>query len=184
MLLTTIHLDPDAAPDPTESATMGRLVGHVADAAGAEEGRVLWARRGRDRLIISSDVPPDWHELPGALRAESVKTPRYEQWDRIRFSLDTKPVRAVPKPGAQGKGKSRRVAVPEDRWDQWLTGRLEDVLVVTALRHARIGMGGAAYGRFRGEAVVRDADALYELCIRGVGRGKHEGRGLLLTERA
>lgn len=180
MLLTTITLDPDTAPDPAESATMGRLVRHVADAAGAEEGRVLWARRGRGTLIISSDVPPDWHEVPGALRAESVKVPRYEQWDRIRFSLDTKPTKTVARQGKRG----HRVAVPRNEWKEWLTGRLEDVLVVTDLEYEMIGLGAPGYTRFRGQGVVKDPDALYELRIKGIGRGKHEGRGLLLTERA
>ncbi|MDE3721881.1 type I-E CRISPR-associated protein Cas6/Cse3/CasE [Nocardiopsis sp. N85] len=183
MHLARISLNTRRAPRMDQWATMGAAVRDAlgADAAGSDV-RLLWARTSPTTLIISCDSAPHWEAIPGAVAGTVQPLPRHTEGEVIRWELITAPTtqREATPTDDDPNPRSKRVPLAEDGFREWLDQKLADAAQITSVRWKRLGGRPARY-HFVGEAVVRDSDALQDLCLDGIGAGKGTGAGLLLT---
>lgn len=185
MHIASITLDPTRAPSPTHRAEMARLVRASVQATPDAEVRPLWMRPSRDLLIISSDAIPDWDLIPGAESANMSRVPLHPSGTWVHWTLMAQPTAAATAPGHGQRGKRR--LLPESQFRSWLERRLAGALDVTEMRWRRIapqvrtGRPAPVAYLMEGHGLVLDGQALYDLCLDGVGAGKSAGHGLLLT---
>ncbi len=182
LYLSRINLDPKRSARMDQWAVMGQAVRRAVDPDPESDARVLWARTSPSTLVVSSDTAPAWGKVPGATSAAIHPMPRYSEGETVRWELITAP--AAPRgAGASGEGarpRGKRVPLPEEEFEGWLDAKLADALDITSVRWKHLGGRPARY-HFTGEAVVRDSEALQELCLDGVGAGTATGAGLLLA---
>ncbi|MFE1467236.1 type I-E CRISPR-associated protein Cas6/Cse3/CasE [Nocardiopsis dassonvillei] len=182
MYLSRINLDPKRSARMDQWAVMGQAVRRAVDPDPESDARVLWARTSPSTLVVSSDTAPAWGKVPGATSAAIHPMPRYAEGETVRWELITAPT-APRGAGAAGEGarpRGKRAPLPEEEFEGWLDGKFSGALDVTSVRWKHLGGRPARY-HFTGEAVVRDSEALQELCLGGVGAGTATGAGLLLA---
>lgn len=170
MYLARINLDPARSSGMDQWAAMGQAVRRAVDPDPASEARVLWARTSPGTLVISSDTAPAWGKVPGATSAAIHPLSRHPEGESVRWEL-------ISAPTAR---RGKKVPLAEDEFEDWLSGKFEGALDLTSAKWKRLGGRPARY-HFTGEAVVRDSDALQELCLNGIGAGTATGAGLLLV---
>ncbi|CAL9558248.1 hypothetical protein SUDANB121_04595 [Nocardiopsis dassonvillei] len=182
MYLARINLDPQRSTGMDQWEAMGRAVRRAVDPDPASDARVLWARTSPSTLVVSSDTAPAWGKIPGATSAAIHPMPRYTEGESIRWELITAPTAQRGAGDAEGSPRPRgkRVPVPEEGFGDWLDAKLAGAVDVTSAKWKRLGGRPARY-HFTGEAVVRDSDALQDLCLNGIGAGTATGAGLLLA---
>lgn len=186
MILTHITLDPHQALPQSDLTGMGR---RVRDSVDAETGAnpALWARPAPTRLVIVSDIAPDWPLIPGAQSATSTRMPTHKPGDRVGWTITFSATRTVVKRGPDGRavGRGRKVDL-RDLGDAtgWLTDRLTPALNqmgITDRKQLPRPEGAPKRWRIHGTGTVRDPEVLADLQAEGVGRNKAQGCGLLLT---
>lgn len=185
MYLARIKLDPARSTGMDQWAAMGRAVRTAVDPDPESDARVLWARTSPSTLVVSSDTAPAWGKVPGAVSAVIQPMPRNPEGENVRWELITAPTAQrgtrSAEEGAQGaRPRGKRVPLAEEEFEDWLAAKLAGALDVTSVKWKRLGGRPARY-HFTGEAVVRDSDALQELCLNGIGAGTATGAGLLLV---
>lgn len=156
--------------------------------------------RGGVVILVQSAVKPDWdyafHNADYLLAAR----PEVKQFDfsfaeeqSLRFCLVANPTRKIDtKSGADGKRRhGKRVPVPTERLDDWLTGRAESAgfrivrLISVQAGYVYVCKNGKGEGnrvrsaRYEGILEVTDAGHFRNTLIRGIGPGKAFGFGLL-----
>lgn len=182
MYLSRVNLDPRRSPGMDQWSLMGRAVRRAVDPDPDSDARVLWARTSPNTLIIGSDTAPAWGKVPGAVSAEIHPLPRFSEGETVRWELisaptaqhRTEPTEQTPRP------RGKRVPLAEEEFENWSADRLAGAMDVIAVKWKRVGGRPARY-HFTGEAVVRDSEALQELCLDGVGAGRATGAGMLLV---
>ncbi|WP_049579204.1 type I-E CRISPR-associated protein Cas6/Cse3/CasE [Nocardiopsis sp. SBT366] len=182
MYLSRISLNPQRSAGMDQWAVMSKAVRRALAPAPGTEARVLWTRLSPTMLVVSSDTAPAWGKIPGAVSASIQPMTRHVEGETVRWELVTAPTaqREVAPSEEGGKPRSKKVALPEEKFEAWLDQKLGEALQVTAAEWKRLG-GRPARHHFTGEAVVRDSEALQELALNGVGGGTATGAGLLLT---
>ena len=180
MYLSRISLDPKRSTGMDQWAVMGRAVRKAVDPD--SDARVLWARTSPTTLVISSDTAPKWGKITGAYTANIQPMSRHPEGETIRWELITAPTaqREVEPTAEKPNPRAKKVALPEEEFDDWLDHKLAGAAQITVAKWKRLG-GRPARFHFIGEAVVEDSEALHELCLNGIGAGTATGAGLLLV---
>lgn len=181
LYLARINLDPKRSAGMDQWAAMGRAVRRAVDPD--ESGaRVLWARTSPNTLVVSSDTAPAWGKVPGAVSADIHPMPRHPEGETVRWELITAPTgqRRAESGEEEQRPRGKRTPLAEEEFEDWLHGKFAGALDLTSVKWKRLGGRPARY-HFTGEAVVRDSEALQELCLSGIGAGTATGAGLLLT---
>lgn len=188
MIITDITLNPHSAPAPDDLTGMGRLVREITDTQDTTRPRALWDRTRPDRLLVLSEVAPEWDLVPGALRASATQAPRFSAGDRIHWHITCDIVRTEAKRGPDGLaiGRGKKVAVKDrETARSWIRDRLDgplgSVQVNTCASLPRTA-GGPNRWHMTGTGAVADGAALAELQAAGIGRSKAQGCGLLLIQ--
>lgn len=158
-------------------------------------------------LLVQSAEAPDWSLLQGQgerlfdlRRPPETKPlhPNLEPGDILAFRLRANPTKSIPgeeiSPGVRKRGTPRPLIAEQDQ-RTWLAARLADVAAIADLRV--VDEGTRRYRRgpgtkpaeflsilFDGLLRIEDPEALRQLLLAGVGRGKGFGFGLLSIRRA
>ncbi|MFD6099598.1 type I-E CRISPR-associated protein Cas6/Cse3/CasE [Nocardiopsis flavescens] len=180
MYLARINLDPKRSTGMDQWAAMGRAVRKAVDPDAGSDARVLWARLSPSTLVVSSDTAPAWGKVPGATSAAIHPMSRHPEGEAVRWELITAPTAPRGAETGDGRPRGKRAPLAEEGFEDWLADKLAGALDVTSAKWKRLGGRPARY-HFTGEAVVRDSDALQELCLDGIGAGTATGAGLLLV---
>lgn len=150
-------------------------------------------------LIVQSSLRPRWPETV-AFDARTKEITAFvaglAQGDVLRFIVRAAPIRrqsASLRDGTAMKAPGEHALRTEAERIAWIERRLGEALLLTAptcvsLEPDRIGFRqGSRFGHrpavFNGVAEVVDADALRALVVRGVGRARSYGNGLLILGR-
>ncbi len=211
MFMSRLALDPDRR-DTQRAMTEPHLLHGAVERAftGARERR-LWRidRLGTEYwLLIVSYDKPDLQNVQGQFgfpAAERVgESKEYQPFlDRLstgqrwRFRLKANPVVSVSAEGAEPGSRGKIHAhVTQEQQKKWLLERAaaygflldEDEFDVVHTDWLRFNKGGRRLvtlraASFEGELRVLDVDRLRETLIRGLGRGKAYGLGLLTLAR-
>jgi CRISPR system Cascade subunit CasE len=176
----------------------------------ADPGRVLYrldlsARDGIPRVLLQSQVNPDWSklrakegyflELPGGNPQMRKYDPELQPGQKLVFRLLANPTRSVMPAGSAPNVRGKRVTIgrTEDQ-EAWLKHKAENggfrvlSVMITNLGEQRLKIPGKDReihdarhwaARFDGELEVTDPQAFRQTLEKGIGSGKGFGYGLL-----
>ncbi len=150
-------------------------------------------------LIVQSSVQPRWPEtaaFDARVKEITAFVAGLAPGDTLRFTVRAVPMRrcsASLRDGTAMKAPGEHALRTDAERIAWIERRFGAALVLTAppcvsLEPDRVGFRqGSRFGHrptaFGGVAEVVDADALRELIVKGVGRAKSYGNGLLMLGR-
>lgn len=162
------------------------------------DAQALWSWDALSGLLTVQSGRPLRHELLGELQEErAVEAPEIGQALLLEADLAAlkTPPSAVPaeiRPLLKAQGgayRSRQIVVPPVDRPGWVSRRLEragftapaDAITLSDVTIADLGRrgGGIPFVHVEATVQVHDADAAHQSLIRGVGKGKNFGLGLL-----
>lgn len=181
--LTEIRLTKRAKDLVRDSQAVHRTLAHAVGET------ALWALPTPGLLIVQASKPIRPDDMPGVIQmaAARPKPTRFGTGQTIEIAGIVNPTKAI----ASARGTRGKIThLQPDEWAAWAERKLGCITIRSLdMRHqgTHVGRRHGMQTRhmlvsMRAVGTVRDADALEQILVSGIGRGKAYGAGLIMAE--